>query len=141
MQLCYNYCMKRIFVNGVFDLLHAGHLMMLRQARAMGDHLHVAIDSDRRVQSLKGTARPVYSQSHRQNLLQELRCVDQVTVFDTDQDLRDIIHNYAPDIMVKGSDYQDRPIIGSEHCGSIRFIELLHGNSTTSIISRIADRR
>ena len=133
--------MKRIFVNGVFDLLHAGHLMMLRQARAMGDYLHVAIDSDRRAQSLKGWDRPVYNQSHRQSLLEELRCVDRVTVCDTDQDLRDIIRDYAPDVMVKGSDYRDQPIIGSEHCGSIRFIELLHGNSTTSTIARIAAGR
>ena len=137
---CYNYSVKRIFVNGVFDLLHLGHLALLQQARAMGDYLHVAIDTDRRVRELKGADRPVRNQAERQALLQELRCVDRVSVFDTDQDLRDIIRDYSPDIMVKGSDYRDRPIIGSEHCGSIRFVELLHGHSTTATIARIADR-
>ena len=138
--ICYNYSVKRIFVNGVFDLLHLGHLALLQQARAMGDYLHVAIDTDRRVRELKGADRPVRNQAERQALLQELRCVDRVSVFDTDQDLRDIIRDYSPDIMVKGSDYRDRPIIGSEHCGSIRFVELLHGHSTTATIARIADR-
>lgn len=132
--------MRKIFVNGVFDLLHLGHLALLREARSMGDCLHVAIDTDRRVRSLKGPTRPVRNQVERQTLLEELRCVDHVWVFDTDQELRDIIANIAPDIMVKGSDYRDQEIIGAEHCGSIRFVDLLHGHSTTSTIARIAAR-
>ena len=130
--------MRKIFVNGVFDLLHLGHLALLREARSMGDCLHVAIDTDRRVRSLKGPNRPVRNQVERQTLLEELRCVDHVWVFDTDQELRDIIANIVPDVMVKGSDYRDRVIIGAEHCGSIRFVDLLHGHSTTSTIARIA---
>lgn len=130
--------MKRILVNGVFDLLHLGHLTLLQQARSMGDHLHVAIDSDRRVRSLKGPGRPVRNAVERRCLLEELRSVDQVSIFDTDQDLRNIIRDYAPDVMVKGSDYRDRTIIGSEYCGSIHFIDLLHGHSTTATIARIA---
>jgi D-beta-D-heptose 7-phosphate kinase/D-beta-D-heptose 1-phosphate adenosyltransferase len=133
--------MKRIFVNGVFDLLHWGHLTLLQQARAMGDHLHVAIDTDRRVRELKGADRPIRGQVERQALLEQLRCVDQVSVFDTEQDLRDVIQEYAPDIMVKGSDYHHRPIIGSEHCGSIRFVNIIDGYSTTATIARIAAGR
>lgn len=133
--------MKTIFVNGVFDLLHFGHLVLLRQARAMGDCLHVAIDTDRRVRELKGADRPIRNEIERRTLLEELRCVDHVWTFDTDQALRDIIQHIAPDIMVKGSDYQHRDIIGIEHCGSVRFVDLLHGHSTTSTIQRIADRR
>ena len=133
--------MRRVFVNGVFDLLHFGHLTLLQQARVWGDHLHVAIDSDRRVRELKGPDRPVRNQVEREALLRELRSVDQVSVFDTDQDLRDIISVYAPDLMVKGSDYQGRAIIGAEHCGSIRFVKLLDGHSTTSTIARIAAGR
>ena len=133
--------MTKIFVNGVFDLLHLGHLTLLETARGMGDYLHVAIDSDRRARELKGPDRPVRNQVERQNLLQALRCVDQVSVFDTDQDLRDVIRDYAPDVMVKGMDYQYQPIIGSEHCGSIRFIDLLDGYSTTRTIARIAAGR
>jgi D-beta-D-heptose 7-phosphate kinase/D-beta-D-heptose 1-phosphate adenosyltransferase len=133
--------MKRIFVNGVFDLLHFGHLALLQQARTMGDHLHVAIDSDRRVRSLKGPGRPVRSAAERRCLLAEMRSVDQVSIFDTDQELIDIIQRYQPHVMVKGSDYRDRPIIGSEHCGSIQFVDILYGHSTTATIARIADRR
>jgi rfaE bifunctional protein nucleotidyltransferase chain/domain len=133
--------MKKIFVNGVFDLLHLGHLTLLREARAMGDCLHVAIDTDRRVRDLKGQDRPIRNQAEREALLRELRCVDHVWTFDTDQQLRDIILEISPDIMVKGSDYRDRPIIGSEHCGSIRFIDTLHGHSTTKTIARIAAGR
>jgi D-beta-D-heptose 7-phosphate kinase/D-beta-D-heptose 1-phosphate adenosyltransferase len=133
--------MKRIFVNGVFDLLHLGHLHLLQQARALGDHLHVAIDSDRRVRSLKGPGRPIRNLVERQSILQELRSVDQVSVFDTDQNLRDIIREYSPDVMVKGSDYRDQPIIGSEYCGSIQFVDIVHGISTTSTIARIVAGR
>jgi D-beta-D-heptose 7-phosphate kinase/D-beta-D-heptose 1-phosphate adenosyltransferase len=133
--------MTRIFVNGVFDLLHLGHLTLLQYARGLGDHLHVAIDSDQRARHHKGPSRPVRNQVERQCLLEALRCVDQVSVFDSDQQLRDIIADYAPDIMVKGSDYRDRPIIGGDLCGSIRFIDILDGYSTTSTIARITDRR
>lgn len=133
--------MRTIFVNGVFDLLHLGHLSLLRDARALGDCLHVAIDTDRRVRMLKGPNRPIRNQVERQSLLEELRCVDRVWTFDTDQELRDIICNISPAVMVKGSDYRDRPIIGSEYCGSIKFIDMLHGHSTTSTIERIAARR
>lgn len=130
--------MKTIFVNGVFDLLHLGHLSLLRQARDMGDCLHVAIDTDRRVRDLKGPGRPIRNQVERQALLEELRCVDRVWVFDTDQELRDIIRDISPAIMVKGTDYKNRAIIGSEHCGSIHFVDILHGHSTTTTIARIA---
>jgi D-beta-D-heptose 7-phosphate kinase/D-beta-D-heptose 1-phosphate adenosyltransferase len=133
--------MTKIFVNGVFDLLHWGHLTLLQQARSWGDHLHVAIDSDRRVRELKGPDRPIRNQAERQALLEALRCVDQVTVFDSDQGLRDVIAEYAPDIMVKGSDYRDRAIIGGDLCGSIRFVNTLDGHSTTSTIARIAAGR
>jgi D-beta-D-heptose 7-phosphate kinase/D-beta-D-heptose 1-phosphate adenosyltransferase len=106
----------------------------------MGDHLHVAIDSDRRVRSLKGSGRPIRSAAERRCLLEELRSVDQVSIFDTDQDLIDLIQAYQPHIMVKGSDYRDRAIIGGEHCGSIHFVNQLYGHSTTATIARIADR-
>ena len=133
--------MRKIFVNGVFDLLHWGHLCLLQSARELGDHLHVAIDTDRRVQELKGSLRPIRNQVEREALLRELRCVDQVSVFDSDQELREIIRNYSPAVMVKGRDYQHREIIGSEHCGSIQFIDMLDGYSTTATIARIVAGR
>ena len=130
--------MKRIIVNGTFDILHSGHLALLTYARSLGDHLVVAIDSDRRVKELKGASRPVNTQSERQELLSNLRSVDEVRIFDSDQELVDIIAQCA--IMVKGSDYRDRAIVGSEVCPSIVFFERIDGFSTTEKIQSISHR-
>jgi len=130
----------RIFVNGTFDIVHVGHIKLLNYARGLGDHLLVAIDSDRRVRQLKGADRPVHSQDERKFLLENLRAVDSVKIFDTDDELEHIIILHEPDIMVKGSDYRNRPIIGEEHCGQIEFFERIDEYSTTKTIQRITDR-
>ena len=114
---------------------------MLNHARSLGKHLLVAIDSDRRVRQLKGIDRPVNNQYERRFLLENLRSVDLVQIFNTDQELEHIITVYQPDIMVKGSDYRNQPIIGEEQCGSIEFFERINEYSTTQTIQRIADRR
>jgi D-beta-D-heptose 7-phosphate kinase/D-beta-D-heptose 1-phosphate adenosyltransferase len=130
--------MKKIIVNGTFDILHSGHLALLNYARSLGDHLVVAIDSDRRVKELKGVSRPVNTQAERQELLSNLRSVDEVRIFDSDLELVDIVAECA--IMVKGSDYRDRPIVGSEVCSSIVFFERIDGFSTTEKIQSISNR-
>ena len=130
--------MKRIIVNGTFDILHSGHLALLNYARSLGDHLVVAIDSDRRVKELKGVSRPVNTQAERQELLSNLRSVDEVRIFDSDPELVDIVAECA--IMVKGSDYRDRAIVGSEVCSSIVFFERIDGFSTTEKIQSISNR-
>jgi len=130
--------MKKIIVNGTFDILHSGHLALLTYARSLGDHLVVAIDSDRRIKELKGVSRPVNTQAERQELLSNLRSVDEVRIFDSDQELVDIVAQCA--IMVKGSDYRDRPIVGSEVCSSIVFFERIDGFSTTEKIQSISNR-
>ena len=130
--------MKRIIVNGTFDILHSGHLALLTYAKSLGDHLVVAIDSDRRVKELKGVSRPVNTQAERQELLSNLRSVDEVRIFDSDPELVDIVAECA--IMVKGSDYRDRPIVGSEVCSSIVFFERIDGFSTTEKIQSISRR-
>jgi D-beta-D-heptose 7-phosphate kinase/D-beta-D-heptose 1-phosphate adenosyltransferase len=131
---------RRIFVNGTFDVLHPGHIELLNYARGLGDHLMVAIDSDRRVRELKGTGRPVHSEYERTTMLANLRSVDAVRVFDTDQDLIDIIAVYRPYIMVKGSDSRGQPIVGEELCAQIEFFERINEYSTTKTIQRIANR-
>ena len=128
--------MKRIIVNGTFDILHSGHLALLKYAKSLGDHLVVAIDSDRRVKELKGVSRPVNTQAERQELLSNLRSVDEVRIFDSDPELVDIVAECA--IMVKGSDYRDRPIVGSEVCSMIVFFERIDGFSTTEKIQSIS---
>ena len=130
--------MKRIVVNGTFDILHSGHLALLNHARSLGDYLVVAIDSDRRVQELKGADRPINTQAERQELLSNLRAVDEVRIFDSDQELVDIIAQCA--IMVKGSDYEGKTIVGQDVCKELIFFKLINGYSTTNKIQNIIGR-
>jgi len=130
----------KIFVNGTFDILHRGHIELLKYSRSLGNQLLVAIDSDQRVKQLKGSQRPINDQNDRKFLLENLKSIDRVAIFNSDQELIDIIKNYHPDIMVKGSDYQNQNIIGSEYCKEIKFYDRTE-HSTTKIIQHIIDRR
>lgn len=130
--------MKRILVNGTFDIVHPGHLALLNYARSLGDFLVVAIDSDRRVRELKGPSRPLNNEQERRLLLENLRAVDEVRVFDSDQELVDIVASCA--IMVKGSDYRGQPIVGQEVCQELIFFERIDGYSSTAKIQHIAYR-
>lgn len=130
--------MKKVFVNGTFDIIHRGHIALLDYAKSLGDQLVVGIDSDDRVRLLKGSDRPINSQVERGTLLAALKSVDEVFVFDTDDELRSLIQ--ACDIMVKGSDYRDKPIVGQEICKQIVFFERLNGYSTTNKIQDIVNR-
>jgi D-beta-D-heptose 7-phosphate kinase/D-beta-D-heptose 1-phosphate adenosyltransferase len=132
--------MKTVVVNGTFDILHSGHIRLLNVARNMGDHLLVCIDSDRRVSALKGTARPINTQSDREELLLNIKAVDQVEVFDTDEELIAILKKYNPDIMVKGSDWKDKPIVGSQYVKHIEYFERLEEYATTKTIQNIINR-
>ena len=131
--------MKSIFVNGTFDILHPGHVQLLNYARSLGDSLIVAIDSDRRVRELKGANRPINSDDDRKFMLENLRSVDTVWIFDTDQELEDICRLHNP-IMVKGSDYKDKHIIGQQYCKEIVFYDRIEPYSTTQAIQDISSR-
>jgi D-beta-D-heptose 7-phosphate kinase/D-beta-D-heptose 1-phosphate adenosyltransferase len=130
--------MNKIFVNGTFDILHTGHLELLAYARSLGDFLYVGIDSDRRVKELKGSSRPINNQQERKTMLEALRYVDSVHIFDSDNDLRALIADC--DVMVKGDDYQGQPIVGQEVCKQIIFFKKINGYSTTQKISDITNR-
>jgi D-beta-D-heptose 7-phosphate kinase/D-beta-D-heptose 1-phosphate adenosyltransferase len=132
--------MKTVVVNGTFDILHSGHIRLLNVARNMGDHLLVCIDSDRRVSALKGSARPINTQLDRKELLLNIKAVDQVEVFDTDEELISILKKYNPDIMVKGSDWKDKPIVGSQYVKHIEYFERLEEYATTKTIQNIINR-
>jgi len=131
--------MKTIFVNGTFDILHPGHVQLLNYARSLGDSLIVAIDSDQRVRELKGDNRPINPEDDRKLMLESLRSVDSVWIFNSDQELEDICRLYNP-VMVKGSDYQGRHIIGQQYCKEIVFYDRIEPYSTTRAIQDISSR-
>lgn len=128
----------KVVVNGTFDIIHLGHLELLNYAKSLGDYLIVAIDTDLRVKRLKGVDRPINNQLERKTLLQNLRAVDEVRLFGSDQELVDIIKEC--DIMVKGSDYQGKPIVGQDCIPKIVFFERINGYSTTEKIQYIVSR-
>ena len=131
---------RLVFTNGVFDLLHIGHVRYLAQARALGDALLVAINSDRKVRELKGPDRPVFDQAERAEILAALRHVDYVTIFD-DVSPRSLIAELLPDVLVKGGDYQLDEIHGREEVeaagGKVISLPFVQGASTTSLIERM----
>lgn len=131
---------RLVFTNGVFDLLHVGHVRYLAQARALGDALVVAINSDRSVRELKGPDRPVFDQSERSEILAALRQVDYVVVFD-DVSPRSLIAQLLPDVLVKGGDYPLDQIHGREEVeaagGKVISLPFVDGASTTNLIARM----
>lgn len=132
--------MTKVFVNGTFDVLHPGHVRLLQYAQSLGDHLLVAIDSDRRVRQLKGTGRPFFNQAQRKFMLESLKCVNLVWTFDSDEELEHLIQLAEPDIMVKGSDYKGKPIVGEEHVPVIEFFERIDEYSSTKAIQHLTSR-
>lgn len=133
---------RLVFTNGVFDILHVGHVRYLSKARKLGDALVVAINSDRSVRELKGPSRPVVGEGERAEMLAALRCVDFVVVFD-DISPRALIASLLPDVLVKGGDYTPEQIHGREEVeaagGIVVTLPFIEGASTTSIIRRIRD--
>src|SRR5678816_3480247 len=132
--------LRLVFTNGVFDLLHVGHVRYLAHARALGDALLVAINSDRTVRELKGPNRPVFNEAERAEILAALRVVDYVVVFD-DVSPRSLIAELLPDVLVKGGDYNLDEIHGREEVeaagGNVISLPFVEGASTTTLIDRM----
>lgn len=132
--------MKKIFVNGTFDVLHRGHLELLNYAKSLGDILYVAIDIDERVREKKGSSRPVNSLEERTFMLQNLKAVDIVLFFASDCQLEGIVKIIKPDIMLVGSDWKDKPVIGSQYAKELKFFDRIDEYSSTKIIQGIINR-
>ena len=135
--------MAVVFTNGVFDILHPGHIRYLQAARALGDKLIVAINSDRSVRELgKAPNRPINPENERAEVLRALACVDEVVIFD-EPDPHAIISKIQPDILVKGADWAEDAIIGRDVVeakgGKVVRIPMAKGYSTTAIINKIND--
>lgn len=128
-----------VFTNGVFDILHAGHVTYLEKARALGDVLVVGLNTDDSVRRLKGPERPINSEDDRACVLAALRSVDHVVLFGDDTPI-DVITSLLPDVLVKGGDYTRDTIVGADeveaHGGTVCTIPLVDGRSTTAIINR-----
>ena len=132
--------MKHIFVNGTFDILHPGHIQLLNYAKSLGDNLTVGIDSDRRVAEKKGPTRPVNGVGDRAYMLQNLKAVDHIVIFDSDEELEQCIKTVKPDIMVVGSDWKGKSVIGSMYSAELRFFDRVEEYATTKTIQSIIDR-
>lgn len=132
--------MKTVFVNGCFDILHPGHIKLFQTARSFGDRLIVAIDSDRKVKEMKGYTRPINSVSTRKIILESIRYIDEVLIFDTKEELEALVKKIKPDIMMVGSDWKGKEVVGSDYAKEVRFFDRIGEHSTTEIIKSIAHR-
>ena len=132
-----------VFSNGVFDLVHAGHVSYLRDARNLGDALIIGLNSDASVRAIKGPNRPLQHEADRATLLASLRATDAVAVFEQETPLA-LITALLPDVLVKGGDYSRETIVGADaveqHGGRVLTIPLTEGRSTSGIVERILER-
>ena len=130
---------KIVFTNGCFDILHVGHLKYLEKAKELGDILVVAINSDSSVRKIKGEKRPINLEDDRAYLLSGLACVDYVTIFSEETPYK-IIDFLKPNILVKGADYKNKEVVGSNLVDEVKLIEFVTGKSTTNIIDKICQK-
>ena len=134
------YAPVRVFVNGTFDLLHPGHISLLNYAKSLGNYVIVGIDTDDRVREKKGPTRPIYNQEDRGLMLIALEAVDEVTYFDSDESLEALVKNIKPDVMVVGSDWKDKSVIGSYWSSELKFFDRIEKYATSKTVQCIIDR-
>ena len=131
-----------VFTNGCFDILHRGHVAYLNEAKALGDVLVLGLNSDASVKKLKGESRPVNNELDRKFVLENLKAIDYVFIFEEDTPYN-LINEIQPDILVKGGDYSIDTIVGAEEvinwCGEVKVIQFLEGYGTSQLIKKIVD--
>lgn len=135
---------KIVFTNGCFDLIHPGHIELLKKAKGLGTKLIVGINSDESVKNIKGVERPVLNQSERKTILESIKYVDEVQIFN-ELTPENLIKKIKPDVLVKGGDWQEAEIIGADfvrtYGGEVFSIPLVNGYSTTNIIEQFSDTK
>ena len=129
--------MVRVFTNGCFDILHKGHVELLAYCKSLGQ-VTVGLNSDESVKRLKGMSRPMNTENDRKRILEALRYVDEVVIFQEDTPYN-LITKLKPDLIVKGGDYRPNEVIGSDIC-EVRIFNTLNGYSTTGLINRIISK-
>ena len=127
---------KIIWTNGCFDILHRGHIELFRYAKSLGDKLIVGMDSDERVKLDKGEDRPINNLSDRMHVLSAIKYVDMVLPFNSTEDLERMIKYWSPTVMVIGSDWKGKKVIGQEYAGKVDFFDRIEGYSTTEILKQ-----
>jgi len=130
--------MTNVFTNGCFDILHPGHIALFEYAASWGDRLIVGIDSDSRMEETKRV--PIYNQEERKLMLNSIRYIDVVHIFNTERELSHLVLASKADIMVVGSDWENKKIIGSEYVKQVKYFERDERYSTTGTLKRIIDR-
>ena len=127
--------MKKVWMNGCFDVLHHAHFKMIEFASTFGELVVIGIDSDKRVKELKGEDRPFHSQEERKYNLERIKGVSKVVIFDSSELLEELIKVYEPDVFVIGSDYKSKPIVGEQYAKSIVYFNRMVEFSTTKILT------
>ena len=131
--------MKKVFVNGTFDIIHRGHLELLNYAKSLGD-VCVGIDTDECVREKKGPGRPIHNQEERKFLLENLKSVDEVIFFSSEPEFEELIKSLHPDIIIVGSDWKEKSTINSYYDGELVFFDRREDYSTTKTLKRIDKR-
>ena len=127
--------MKVVWTNGCFDILHRGHIELFKYAKSLGDLLIIGIDSDRKVKNDKGEYRPINKEEDRKFMLESIKYIDKVFVFNSRQQLEDLIKFTKPNIMVIGSDWKGKEVVGQEHAQQLIFFDRIGNYSTTNILN------
>jgi len=126
----------KIWTSGCFDILHKGHIELFRYAKSLGDELVVGVDSDEKIKLDKGKKRPINNLQYRMTMLQSIKYIDKVIPFDTTKELRDTVKWYRPNIIVMGSDWKNKEVIGEDYAEKLIFFERVGNYSTTNMIRK-----
>ena len=125
--------MKKVWTNGCFDVLHRGHMELFKFANMLGDQLMVGLDTDSKVKEDKGEGRPINTLRDRMFMLQSIKYINGITYFDSATDLENVIKLYSPDIMVVGSDWKGKTIVGEQYAKEVVFFDRVGDYSTTKL--------
>ena len=128
--------MITVWTNGCFDVLHRGHIELFKHAKSLGEKLIVGIDSDTKVKKDKGNNRPINNVEDRKFILESIKYIDQVLVFHSKEDLENLIKQTKPDIMVIGSDWKNKTVVGQRHAKKLLFFDRIGNYSTTNILNK-----
>ncbi len=126
----------KVWTNGCFDVLHRGHIELFKYAKSLGDKLVVGVDSDEKVKLDKGNDRPINSLEDRTEMLLSIKYIDEVWCFNSTDELREVIKINKPDVMVIGSDWRGKPVIGEEYTKELLFFDRIGDYSTTKILEK-----